>query len=76
MHSFRRRRVRFIAALCGLIAFLVLGALSAAVEAPVMSPRVVPLSGSMTLGGTSTLSTPPPTPEVVSASPTVKAPHK
>jgi hypothetical protein len=34
------------------------------------------VSGSMSLGGTSTLSTPPTSPQVASASPMVKAPHK
>jgi hypothetical protein len=76
MHSFRKRYGRLIAGLCGLIALLVLGVLSAVVDAPSIPPQVVPLSGSMTLGGTSTLSTPPPSPEIMSASPAVKATPK
>jgi hypothetical protein len=76
MHSFRRRHARVIAAVCGLAALLVLGVSSAAVDAPAISPRIVPLSGSMTLGDTSTMTTPLPSPEIASASPTVKAPHK
>lgn len=76
MHSFRRRHARVISAICGLVALLVLGVSSAAVDAPAISPRIAPLSGSMTLGGTSTITTPPPSAEIASASPTVKAPHK
>jgi len=55
---------------------LVLGVSSAAVDAPAPQPRIIPLSGSMTLGGTSTVTTALLSPEVASASPTVKAPHK
>ena len=76
MHSLRQRPARIVAALCGLIALLVLGVSSAAVDAPAPQPRIIPLSGSMTLGGTSTVTTALLSPEVASASPTVKAPHK
>ena len=50
MHSLRQRPARIVAALCGLIALLVLGVSSAAVDAPAPQPRIIPLSGSMTLG--------------------------
>jgi len=76
MHSLRQRPARIVAALCGLIALLVLGVSSAAVDAPALQPRIIPLSGSMTIGSTSTVTTAPPSPEMASASPTVKAPHK
>jgi hypothetical protein len=76
MHSFRRRHVRVIAAVCGLAALVVLGVSSAVVGTPNFPPRIVPLSGSMTLGGTSTVTTALPSPEIASASPAVKAPHK
>jgi hypothetical protein len=76
MHSLRQRPARIAAALCGLIALLVLGVSSAAVDAPPRQPRIMPLSGSMTLGGTAAATTALPSPEIASASPTVKAPHK
>ena len=57
MHSLRQRPARIVAALCGLIALLVLGVSSAAVDAPAPQPRIIPLSGSMSLGGTSTVTT-------------------
>ena len=76
MHSLRQRPARIVAALCGLIALLVLGVSSATVDAPAPQPRIIPLSGSMTIGSTSTVTTAPPSPEMASASPTVKAPHK
>lgn len=68
MHSLRQRPARIVAALCGLIALLVLGVSSAAVDAPALQPRIIPLSGSMTLGGTSTVTTALLSPEVASAS--------
>jgi hypothetical protein len=76
VHSLRQRPARIVAARCGRIALLVLGVSSAAVDAPAPQPRIIPLSGSMTLGGTSTVTTALLSPEVASASPTVKAPHK
>ena len=76
MHSLRQRPARIVAALCGLIALLVLGVSSATVDAPAPQPRIIPLSGSMSLAGTSTVTTALLSPEVASASPTVKAPHK
>ena len=47
---------------------LVLGVSSAAVDTPAPQPRIIPLSGSMTLGGTSTVTTALLSPEVASAS--------
>jgi hypothetical protein len=76
MHPFRRRHARVIAVICGLGALLVLGVSSAVVDAANLPPRIMPLSGSMTVGVTSTVTTPLPSPEIASASPTVKAPHK
>jgi hypothetical protein len=76
MHTFRRRYARVIAAICALVALLILGVSSATDNAPANSPRILPVTGSMTLGGTATTTTPPPSPEIASASPTVKAPHK
>ena len=75
MHSLRQRPARIVDAL-RLIALLVLGVSSAAVDAPALQPRIIPVSGSMTLGGTATVTTALLSPEVASASPTVKAPHK
>ena len=76
MHSLRQRPARIVAARCGRIALLVLGVSSAAVDAPAPQPRIIPVSGSMTLGGTAAVTTALLSPEVASASPTVKAPHK
>jgi hypothetical protein len=75
-HTTGQRRARIAAAIAGLIALLILGVTSAAVDTPTPQPWVVPVSSSMSLGGTSTMSTPPTSPEVASASPMVKAPHK
>ena len=76
MHRIHQRPVRIVAAAGGLIALLVLGVTSAVVNAPAPQPTVIPLSGAMTLGSTATTTTPPAAPEIASASPAVKAPHK
>ena len=73
MSSTNRRNVKVLAAIVGGSAVVAIGAMSAAL-APEPGVQHMATSGSMSVGATTTVTTPPPAPAVGEASPSIKGP--